>query len=215
MSADAKQQAEAYKALIEEKIHKLVSEFAEGKISREQFHVLYERYNSRLAITNHALFSGTPEAISIAQSGLPTIAIKEAYTGKAMGMVIYHNRSGTFVETLGDFDVSVATLSTILNDFSTMMAGNRLIDRRIEKLDTKQWLLFTPGRFSTVVTLFYNEPSQEQMREIERLHHDFEEANRVALEKEHADASKLAYPFLVFITKKFGRDADHRRDDTR
>ncbi|MBC7869786.1 MAG: hypothetical protein H7Y09_03020 [Chitinophagaceae bacterium] len=205
MAADAKQQAEDFKALMEEKIRTLVGEFAEGKISREQFHVLYERYSSRLAITNHALFSGTPEAISIVQDGLPTVAIKEAYTGKAMGMVIYHNKSGMVIETLGDFDVSVTTIAPVLNDFSRMMTEKQLIDRRIEKIDTKQWLLFSPGQFSTVVTLFYNEPSQEQMREIERLHHDFEEANRTSLEKEVVDGEHLAYPFLIFIKQKFRR----------
>ncbi|MDX1995615.1 MAG: hypothetical protein SF029_24740 [bacterium] len=202
MSEDAKKQAEIYKSLIEAKIRKLIGEFAQGKISREQFHILYERYSSRLAITNHALFSGIPEAISIAQGGVPTVAIKEAYTGKAIGMVIYHNQSGMVVETLGEFDVPVKQVAAVLNDFSLMMRANQLIDRRIDKLDARQWLVYVPGKFTTVVTLFYNEPSTEQVREIERLHHDFEEANRVSLEKEQVDGGKLAYPFLVFIKQK-------------
>lgn len=202
MNADARQQAETFKALIEEKIRTLVSEFAEGKISREQFHVIYERYNSRLAITQHALFTGTPEAVSIAQGGVPTIALKEAYTGKALGMVIYHHASGILLETLGEFDVAVQNIAPILNDFTRMIESKRLIDRRVEKLTEWRWLLYTPGRFTTVVTLFYHEPSNDQTREIERLHFDFEEANRAALAKESIDVTKLAYPFLVFIQQK-------------
>lgn len=203
MNADPKKQAETYKAIIEDKIRKLVGEFAEGKISREQFHIIYERYNSRLAITNHALFTGTPEAVSIAQGGVPTITIKEAYMGKAIGMVIYHHASGTVLETLGEFDVSVQKIAPVLNDFTQMMESQRLIDRRSEKLTERRWLLYVPGRFTTVVTLFMNEPSQDQVREIERLHHDFEEANRSLLAKDTIDTTKLAYPFLVFIQQKF------------
>ena len=51
------------------------------------------------------------------------------------------------------------------------------------------------GRYTTIVTLFQNEPSQEQVREIERLHHDFEVANEVHLSTPSVDSSRLAYPF--------------------
>lgn len=205
MSTDARQQAEAFKTAIEAKIQQLVSEFAEGKISREQFNVLYERYNGRLSIANHALLSGTPEAVSIAQGGPPTIAIRDATMGKALGLMIYHNRSGTTAEILGDFDAPLDRVSPVLNDYSLMMDDGQLIDRHIERLDAHRWLLFVAGRYTTVVTLFRNEPAPLQIRELERLHHDFETANRAALTRERVDGNRLAYPFMGFVQKKYGK----------
>lgn len=205
MSADARSQAETFKASVEAKIKGIVSEFAEGKISREQFHVIYERYSAQLSIANQALASGNPDAVSIAQGGPPTIAVRDAFMGKAMGLLVYHNKSGMILETLGDFDVPVSKISPVLNDFSMMMEADELIDRRVEEIEDRHWLLYAAGRYSTVVTLFRNEPSQMQIRDIERLHHDFEQANRAAVSKETVDGQKLAYPFRGFVEQKYGK----------
>lgn len=200
MSTDSRSKAEAFKATVEEKIQKLVAEFAEGKISREQFHAIYARYSSQLSIANQAMMSGNPEAVSIAQGGPPTIAMRDALMGKAIGLLIYHHRSGTVVDSLGNFDVPVAKISPILNDFSMMLLAGKHLDYRVERMQESQWLLFDPGRHTTIVTLFRHEPSQAQIREIERLHHDFEGANN-SLSNEFVDSEKLAYPFLVFVKK--------------
>lgn len=201
MNSQAK--AQAFKDQLEAKIRGLIEEFAEGRISREQFHVIYERYNAQLAIANHALASGNSDAVSIAQGGPPTVAIRDAHMAKAMGLLIYHNRSGTTLETLGDFEVEVARLSSVLNDISNMMEHGQFIERRVEKMGEKQWVTFAAGRYTTAVTQFLHQPSEMQNREIERLHHDFEEANRSLLQVETVNSGKLAYPFLVFVQKKY------------
>jgi hypothetical protein len=141
--------------------------------------------------------------VSIAQGGPPTIAIRDAYMGKAMGLLIYHNKSGTILETLGDFEVPVSCVSPVLNDFTSLMTSGKFIDRRVEKIAEKQWVMYGAGKFTTVVTQFLHQPSDQQNRELERLHHDFEEANRTILEQERINASKLAYPFLVFVKQKY------------
>ncbi len=195
------------KSQLQTKIQKLLSEFADGTISREQFHVIYERYTSQMAMADMALRSSSPDAVLglVQGDGTSTVAIKEQHMGKAVGMTIYNNRSGTLLEVLGDFDVPPAKLAPILNDFSLMMESGKLVEREVRKIGAKQWLLFAAGRFTTVVTLFQNEPSELQLREIERLHHDFEEANKIFFNKGSVDATKLAYPFLVFVQKKMQR----------
>lgn len=201
--SDSATKVRAFKAQVQDKIQKLLTEFAAGAISREQFHVIYERYTSQLSIADMALRSNSPDAvIGVVQDGPPTVAIKEATMGKAIGMVIYNNRTGTLLETLGEFNISPAKLAPILNDFSMMMDSGQLVEREIRMIGPRQWLLFAAGKNTTVVTLFRHEPSEVQMREIERLHHDFEEANRAFFSKGHVDANKLAYPFLVFVQKK-------------
>ena len=194
-------EAKAFKALIEEKIQGLVDEFAEGQISREQFHILYERYSSRLAIANQALISGNPEAIEIAQSGPPTVLVRDTYQGKALGMAIYHNKQGNILEMLGEFDAPVQRVASVLKQYSETMARGDLVERHLEKLDGQKWLLFAPGGHSTVVTLFLNEPAPAQIREIERLLHDFEQANQAFLVKDTVDGKQLAYPFVIFVKR--------------
>jgi hypothetical protein len=203
MAADPKGKIQALKAQIQEKIQKLLAEFADGVISREQFHAVYERYTSQLAMTEMAMRSSSPEMVmGMVQDGTSTLVVKEKHMGKAVGMTIYNNRSGTLLETLGDFDVLPDKLAPILNDFSLMMDTGKLVEREVRKIGAKQWLLFAAGKFTTVVTLFHNEPSEQQSREIERLHHDFEQANGMFFGKGQIDATKLAYPFLVFVQQK-------------
>lgn len=203
MSAQNKAKVAEFKAAVQAKIQKLLAEFAEGALSREQFHAIYERYTSQLAVADMAMMSSVPDAImGVVTDGPPTLAVREAHMGKAVGMAIYHNRTGTLVETLGNFDVAPNKLAPILNDFTMMMQSGKRVDREIRKLSAKQWLMFAAGKYTTVVTLFHNEPSDQQSREIERLHHDFEEANRAFFDKKKVDSEKLAYPFLVFVEKK-------------
>jgi hypothetical protein len=206
MAADSDNKVRAFKAQVQEKIQKLLAEFAAGTISREQFHVIYERYTGQLTIADMALRSNAPEEVmGIVQDGPPTYAIKEAHMGKAVGMIIYNNRTGTLLEKLGDFNVSPAKLSPILNDFTMMMENGELVEHEIRAIGPRQWLLFVAGKYTTVITLFRNEPSDMQVHEIERLHHDFEAANHRFFVKGSVDSSKLAYPFLVFVQKKIRR----------
>jgi hypothetical protein len=187
------------KAQVETKIQNLLTEFAEGKISREQFHAIYARYDSQLLAVDKGL------ALEDPSGGIDTMHLRLVHQGKAMGLAIYHHRSGRLIDTLGGFDVPMARLAPVLNDFSQLIEAKRLIDRRIDKVNERAWLLYAAGRATTVITLFQNEPSQQQMREIERLHHDFEVANEGCLAAAAVDTTKLAYPFHVFIQQKLKR----------
>jgi hypothetical protein len=195
------ERAGIYRAQVLEKIDHLLTEFAEGKVSREQFHAIYEHYSNQLALVEQMDRPGA----DLGLDGVPgaTIAIRQAHMAKALGLIIYHNKSGKFVETLGEFDIQPGVMAQTLNDFSTMMDAQQYIDRRVVKLPDRRWLLFAAGRFTTVVSVFFHEPSPQQMREVERLHHDFEMANATALGSSIAiDKNALAYPFVVILQKK-------------
>ncbi|NWF70208.1 MAG: hypothetical protein HXY40_14070 [Chloroflexi bacterium] len=198
--------AEAFKSRLTEKIQTLLDDFATGKINRDQFHALYERYSARLLIADHALLSGNPDAVAIAESGPSTLQILEQTGGKALGLLIYDSASAAIIETLGQFTVTADKVQPLLADFM----GTPHAENCVAQVDEQQWLLLVAGRFTTVVTLFKNEPSRLQTREIERLHRDFEEANHNALAQPMVDASKLGYPFLAFVQKKLGK-ANHAR----
>ncbi|MBC8098078.1 MAG: hypothetical protein H7Y11_01430 [Armatimonadetes bacterium] len=200
--SEERSRAQSFKLQVETKIKALLVEFAQGNISREQFHAIYEKYNAQLEIVNHAMMSGNPDAVSIAEGGPPTIAIRDAYMGKVMGLLIFHNKSGKVVETLGDFSVAMSAVAPTLNDITRLKQDNKFAPPQMLKFGEKQWLLFAAGRYTTVVAEFIRQPAEFQTTEIERLHHDFEEANRTLLENDQVFSGKLAYPFLVFIRTK-------------
>ncbi|MFN8375680.1 MAG: hypothetical protein U0694_22770 [Anaerolineae bacterium] len=197
--SDANTKTINFIAQIKIKIDSLLKEFATGKLNRDQFHAVYEHYSSQLRIAEQALGDGAEMA---ALDSPATVAILESRMGKALGVVIYNNKSGTMVETLGDFDVPSSRIAAILNDFTMLIETGKAVEHRIEKVDASHWLLFVGGQYTTIVTLFKNEPSLQQAREMERLHRDFESANQPYFKGAHIDSSKLAYPFLVFIQRK-------------
>lgn len=203
--SDAFKKAEEFKAAVEAKIQALIQDFADGKLSREQFHVLYERYNARLRIADHAVLSGNPDVVQNVAGGPPTIAVRDAHMGRALGLMIYHNNTETVLETLGDFDLPMAWITPTLEDMTLQMLARKLIDRKTEKISKDRWLAFMAGNYTTVVTLFLHEPSALQLRELERLQHDFEQANFNKLQATKINPKEMAYPFLVFVKKRFGK----------
>lgn len=199
--------AEAFKAEVEGKIQNLIAEFSDGKISREQFNLLYDRYNGQLTIVNEAISGSENEmgALHEVQNSVPTIFVREATAGKALGMAIYHHRSGQIIEALGDFDVPIAQLTPALNTITGKIDAQEFVEPTTVNVDRAKWLLFETRKHTTVITLFQNEPSVVQIREMQRLHHDFEFANARFLNVDEVDVKSLGYPFLVFIQKTLGR----------
>lgn len=203
---DARARAETFKAKLEVKIQALVTEFADGKLSREQFHTIYDRYIAQLSIVSYALASDNAEAFIIADSGISTLMVKDAFMGKALGMVIYHNKSVTILETLGAFDVPVTSVVPTLSRMAQGAKSGGWADRRVQELPDKRWLVFTLRKHTIVVTLFQNEPSQIQMQHIEHMQNDFETANSARLAEDAVEKSALAFSFRTFIRQQVDSD---------
>jgi hypothetical protein len=186
---------------IQSKITKLLKEFGEGKISSEQFNLIYQRYNNQLEMALEVLDGSVKPPPG---GDMNTIAIKQATTGKAVGLGIYHHKSATTIETLGNFDVPPEVISPVVNEFSHKLEAREFIEPVSKKLSSGLWVVFMARNFTTAIVIFRHEPAQRQIRELERLLHDFEEANRNLLDKMTVDKSKLAKPFIGFVKKKLG-----------
>jgi hypothetical protein len=77
---------------------------------------------------------------------------------------------------------------------------------RSTEMENGQWLCFVPGTYTTLIALFSLEPSDNQLQMVGRMHQDFEQANRAALEAGHIDPTKLAYPFYSFVQRRVRPD---------
>lgn len=195
MSANIK----AFQEEVQGKIKQILAEFGAGQISNEQFNILYERYNNQLEL---AITAGEDEARHAASANGSTIAIRAATTGKAVGMGIYHHRSGTMVETLGSFELGPKVTSSTLNEFSDKLARREFIEPVTRQLAEGFWVVFMARSYTTAIVVFRNEPAQRQVRALERLLHDFEEANERLLDTNQVNSSKLARPFIGFVRKR-------------
>ncbi|MEL6149443.1 MAG: hypothetical protein AAFU54_13760 [Chloroflexota bacterium] len=191
----AQNKLEAFKAEVQAKINRVLEEFAEGKLNRDQFHAIYERYNSQMELAEKATSNDVP----VDEDG-GTMVLREKLMGKAQGLIIFDNKSGNVIETLGAFGVGMAEVQPILQEFTSEHKAGR-VDRAVRPASDKQWLLFVAGKFTTVVTLFKNEPSGYQTTVIQRMHGEFENANHGSFENDRIDAAQLVFPFYSFVKR--------------
>ena len=199
---DVHQAGQDFIAAVHAKMSKLVAEFAAGSINRTQFHHLYDRYQRQIMTVAQLLTESDPaqwqEAVMESED---TINIRKRLTARAMGMSIYDNESGVPIETLGEFAVDTALIVPMLSSYRSATAEIFRAGMRSTEMENGQWLCFVPGAYTTLIALFSLEPSDNQLNTIERMHKDFETANKAALESRQVDPSQLAYPFLSFLKK--------------
>lgn len=182
---------------------KLVQEFASGVINRTQFHKLYDRYQRQIMAVAQLIAESDPaiwrDAISDNED---TMHIKKRLTAKAVGMCVYDNKSGMPIETLGEFAIDAELIVPMLSSYRSAAVEIFQAGMRSTEMENGQWLCFVPGSFTTLIALFSLEPSENQLKMIERMHRDFEAANKDALEGGHVDPKKLAYPFYSFVQQR-------------
>jgi hypothetical protein len=186
---------------LQSKIRKLVDDFAHGAINRTQFHELYDRYHRQL--TRIIELTETPASLPVmtSEEREKTFDIKKRLTARVIGVSIYGNQSGLPIETLGDFAIDPALLVPMLSSYRAATREIFSAGMRSTAMDNNQWLCFVPGNFTTLLALFSVEPSVMQLASVEAMHRDFENANKVALERGDFDPMALAYPFLTFVRK--------------
>ncbi len=70
---------------------------------------------------------------------------------------------------------------------------------RLTEIEGGRRLCFIQGKYTTLLTIFNNEPVPSQLESLEELHRHFETANRPALTSKPVDASKLFFPHRYFL----------------
>jgi hypothetical protein len=201
---DDRMDGQALYEQLQRKMRTLADEFARGEINRDQFQTIYERYQSQLNMVAHMLAEVESLSLPPTNSNGETIAIRQQLVGKARAMAVYYHSADNLLETLGDFELN-------LNALRPQLAGQRAAREQgqgSEALTTqcgREWLLFVPGRYTTTVMVFSNEPVVRQIALVEQMHRDFEIANEKALRSGRAQAGELVYPFASFVRRSLRR----------
>jgi hypothetical protein len=206
-TSDSEQDSKAAQDELQAKMHRLVGDFASGNINRTQFHQLYDRYQRQM--TRLAEITADTDDLKLVTSGdtESTFHIKKRLTAKVLGVSIYSNVSGMPIETIGEFQVDSALLIPMLSSYRAATREIFKAGMRSTAMENDQWLCFVPGNLTTLIALFSVEPAAMQLRMVEQMHRDFEEANKAALERGEVDPSTLAYPFLGFVKQIHGKTA--------
>lgn len=196
-------QGQEFIAQVHQKMSRLVQEFATGAINRTQFHQLYDRYQRQIMTVAQFIAEADPTTWRNAiHETEDTLHLKKRLTAKAVGMSVYNNRSGMPIETLGEFAIEPELIVPMLSSYRSAAAEIFRAGMRSTEMENGQWLCFVPGSHTTLIALFSLEPSTNQLQMVERMHKDFEDANKVALEAGEVDPEKLAYPFYAFVQRR-------------
>lgn len=195
------------------KMEKLVEEFADGKLNREQFHTLYERYQSQINGVQTLLFESDPTRWAEILDGEETIDIRSRLMAKATGMLIYTRHTGTLLEELGHFDVDPLQVSLLLKQlwqldkkednltFRSTSEGVPDFPQIVAEIPEGGWLFLVRGNLTIIVMSFSREPIAHQRDTILHLLNDFERANAVILKQTNITSNELVMPFKVAIRR--------------
>lgn len=188
------------------KMNTLVEEFAAGKLNREQFHQLYDRYQAQISGVQAVLYETDPSKWSDLLDDEHTYAIRKRLMAKAIGMAIYNDQNGTLLETLGDFSVDPLKISQLILQLTPTEAKKESVtpEEAYPKLVVEigkddVWVMLTKGQYTTVVVIFSREPTTDQQETITQLLQDFERANGSYFLRPTVVADDLAIPFRAFI----------------
>ena len=194
------------------KMEQLVEDFADGKLNREQFQKLYDRYQTQINGVKLILMENDPTMWSSALDTQETLALRKKLLAKAVGLVIYLNETGTLLDTLGKFEVDGVNVAKLMQKFKDYVAehdeptSSHPTEARYRQLVVElppyEWMFVAKGLMTTIITRFSREPTQDQRETMIRLLRDFEMANASHLKKDNVTVEDLAMPFQVFVKRQ-------------
>jgi hypothetical protein len=190
---------ETMRADIQSKISALIADLSAGKISNEQFELVYGRYRYRLSVVDQLLEDDPPEC-----NAFNTGDLLRGMEARPVGLSLYHHNSGLTIDTQGYFDLPSCVMAPVLNDLSLNVEWRIFTEPVVKQLGDYVWIAFIARHYTTLMVLFRNEPSRLQMRQMERLQHDFEETNKRILNRCVVNTLQLSRPFKGYIQERPG-----------
>jgi len=196
--------ARDYIEKVRQKEDALAMRFASGTINRKQFEELYASYQQEIRMVEQFM-SQNPESqdwrnqVTDGQS----MIIRRRHQSEMTGYSIYDLRSGLPIQTRGDFGVDPALFVPML--FAYQSATREIFggEVRLTQIEGGKWLCFIPGKVTSTIALFNNEPTQQQIKNLEQSQKLFEEANAHQLQREMIDPDALVLPHDYYLKEKF------------
>lgn len=197
-------QAEAALEQLRQKTALVAAEFAEGKLNRAQFVALYAHYNERRTIIEKMLARDPDTSAwqSVARPGR-TSFLRSHFEARVLSYAIYDQACnvGRLVTSQGgpllpeDFARKIVTAVSILRRNHSRLNTHR------KQVEHGHWAVFVPGLYSTAIAVFSLEPSARQVTLVQDMHHDFERANKMLLERGNLQPDQLVFPHRALFER--------------
>jgi hypothetical protein len=201
------QRAKAFIADSRKKMEALVEDFVEGKLNREQFNTLYDRYQTQINGVKSIIVAAEPELWTEVLDDEETFHIRQRLMAKAIGMLIFLNNTQKPIDTLGKSALDQTQIEPLFKQLAEKKkSGNPTASMemfRFPQLVTEMkkvgWVFVVEGELTSIIMIFSKEPTIDQKSTVMDLLKDFERANRAHLQQPDVTAAQLAMPFRVII----------------
>jgi hypothetical protein len=182
------------------KMTKLVDDFSNGRVNRAQFEELYAHYQKeRKAVETLITSQPSSDAWRMAVTEGQSINIRRRLAARVLGYAVFVLETETPLRVYGEF----ATLHD--RWISPMLAKVRRETKTLYQVGTFETggdeavcLSAVPGRFTTLLVLYSNEPARVQIQSMEDLHRHFEQANHRILARWNHPGTQVEPSALVF-----------------
>lgn len=178
---------------LREKMAAIAIEFAEGRINQAQFEAIYDHFQEKRAITE-SLLARDPDSAAWQQvlSEGGTAFLRQKFEAALEGYVLYLNKTAKPILRHGEIKIeSQALMDTLKRLRATQQAPGI---PQFTPVAEDRWLVYVPGRQTTAIAVYENEPPAHQIDLIGDLHRDFETVNRGKLAAEPVSLQDLVYP---------------------
>lgn len=197
-SVTASEDAREYVNKVQQKIDKLVSDFAKRKINSAQFQDLYSHYQMEIRRVGAVAAVWPTEWKDVAREG-ESLVIRKQHMATAQAYAIYENDSGLPLATLGSFTIDPALVIPMLSAYHSATREIFGAGMRISEIEGGLRLCFLQGEYTTLLAIFNNEPVAGQLDYLDKLHRHFERANLPSLKSKPIEVDKLIFPHQYFL----------------
>lgn len=184
---------------LRKKMRRIANEFGKGNINRAQFNAIYGRYTEQRSIIER-LMERNPDSNAWKQVARPghTSFLRDHFEAHCLYYLVYRLNSPTPLMMGGHQQPDLNLIEPILQTVYTM--DNRP-DRGLARktLANGDWLVLAFSQNALTVVMYNLEPSIAQINRVRDLHHDFERANRRALERDTRTLEKMVFPQRALV----------------
>jgi len=190
-----------YSNRVRNKLTALVEDFAQGRMNRTQFKVLYDHYQKERD-TVEKLIASQPssDAWRMAMTEGQSVIIRRRLASRVLGYAVYANQDPVPLRVYGECaDLNETQLSLLLDYLEREPNQEPFFIINDFDLDVEEAtsLCIVPGEFSALFVLFTAEPARIQIRLLRDLHQHFEQANSKILARIYYKISDLVFPYAA------------------
>ncbi len=184
-----------YSNRVRNKLAALVEDFAQGRVNRAQFEVLYAHYQKeRDAVEKLIASQPSSDAWRMAMTEGQSVMIRRRLASRVLGYAVYADDDPTPLRVYGEFaEMDANQLSSMLN--YTDEEKPFIIVNNFDQNET--CMCIVPGKLAVLFVLFSTEPARIQIQLLKDLHQHFERANARILARSFYKPGDLVFPYAA------------------